>query len=603
MVAKESKPFLVTTACEEFWDTTKELVFLGPWCLRFSRRSFWEKLGENTIKSPWHNPSSVSAASVRMFELYEYFLPRLVGALNSMHGTHHDISYWRLIIGPWLQFYLPVVYDRYTSLKKAIAEYPDFTTTVLAQESFVTPRNTLEFAQLIKDDPYNLQIYSRIFQFMGQELPSHKHEFSSASFSPQEWHRGWKLKVKKNVRCCAVALSRFFSEGRRVILRDSYFSPGIELSLILQTFGRVWPIIGNPEDIPRNKIDSDKRSKLFGIEVVDDDFCRLISALIPFDIPACFVEDFTAIADSAVNWYPKNTTAIFSTIAWYYDEPFKQWAATSREKGALLLGMQHGGNYGSLKHHPCEDHEIGITDRYYTWGWSKQAQNGKVIPFYSTKFSGRKRIGATQEKNIILYATTSMPRYLSQFPFHPDQFVEYLGWQVRFVENLSYALRSEVRIRLHREDMGWDMRERWQKNFPDVTIEGWDIPFMERLKKSRLYVCDHLSTTFLEALAADVPTILFWSSDHNELRREAIHLYDQLREAGILYDTPELAAKAVTEAYQNVENWWNNQKRMAACSNFCDYYARTSPAIGGLWATEFGDIMRRSATLLKMVTY
>jgi len=77
------------------------------------------------------------------------------------------------------------------------------------------------------------------------------------------------------------------------------------------------------------------------------------------------------------------------------------------------------------------------------------------------------------------------------------------------------------------------------------------------LENCRLYVCDHLSTTFAEALAANKPTVLFCNPETNRLRLDAQPYFDLLRNSGILFDTPETAASAVAAVYGDVEAWWN----------------------------------------------
>ena len=52
--------------------------------------------------------------------------------------------------------------------------------------------------------------------------------------------------------------------------------------------------------------------------------------------------------------------------------------------------------------------------------------------------------------------------------------------------------------------------------------------FFKSLSEKKLYVCDHFSTTYAEALAANVPTILFWNPEFNELRPETRLYFDLL---------------------------------------------------------------------------
>lgn len=105
----------------------------------------------------------------------------------------------------------------------------------------------------------------------------------------------------------------------------------------------------------------------------------------------------------------------------------------------------------------------------------------------------------------------------------------------------------------------------------------------------RLFVADHLSTIYLEALAVGKPCILFVDPkiNTNRFNSGAQDYFDGLRAVGILHDTPESAAHAVGQIYGDVESWWNEPSRQAALERFRQHFARTSYYALDLWAAEF----------------
>jgi putative transferase (TIGR04331 family) len=143
-----------------------------------------------------------------------------------------------------------------------------------------------------------------------------------------------------------------------------------------------------------------------------------------------------------------------------------------------------------------------------------------------------------------------------------------------------------TRFRPHRETYEWGILERMKDCAPNIRIDSWDVPFQESLDNCRLYVCDHLSTTFIEALAANKPTVLYWSPEANRLRPEAQPYFELLKEAGVLFDTPEAAASAVATVYDDVATWWNEPQRQVAIRKFCERFARTSPDAITIWSNE-----------------
>ena len=584
----KGKVFLATTALEEFWDTTKPIVFLGEWCFLYGRRSFWEPLNGRLLQSPFDSSEAGRAAYHYVNGIYEQILPLLGDVLNTIHGTHHGQRYWRIVLGPWLLFYLPVCYDRYSHLKRALREYPDCTTTCLSENSFVVPSDTLDFYYLTYEDSFNLQIYTKILAAIGKTFPCKGAQIARSPAYGKPIGNSWRRRVPVHLaKICAVVGAKAFQS---IFLRASLFPKYLELQLLARTAGKVFPIWGQLPKSALLEVDRDIRKNLQDIRIGDGEFEQCLAAMLFLDMPKCFIEGYKSVGSEAEKQYPRKSRAIFSANSWYFDETFKQWAAASAEQGVLLIGTTHGGNYGGIAIMPSENHETAIVDRYYSWGWERTDCAAEVIPFPATKLVGRKKIGASNLKRGILWVITELPRYLIQFPTLQNHSTEYTLWQPRFAKTLLRKITRAVRLRPHR-DGDQEMVQRITECIPGLTIETWDVPFQESLANCRLYVCDHLSTTFAEALAANKPTILFWNPQANELRPEAQPYYDLLRKSGILFDTPESAGVAVNQIYDDVETWWNDSERQDAIEKFCDRFARNSPDAIELWVAEFKRIV------------
>lgn len=582
--------FLATTALEEFWDTSKPIIFIGDWCLLYERRSYWGGLNGILLSSPYDNANAVEDAFFYINRIYEKILPFLGESLNSIHCQSHGSRYWRILIGPWLHMYLSVIYDRFVHVKHALVEYPNLSTVGLAENSFKVPVDTMDFTCYLSEDSYNLQLYTKIIRALGMSIPNRVANVPRNKLYEKFVGDSWKRRAISSAVKALAKVGAAFS--KTTFLRFSYFTKKIELQLIFRNFGLILPSWDQMNQSPQFTIDSEKRNLLRSIEIGEGEFEQCVSAMLFEDIPQCFVEGFYAIKEVAHEKYPRKIKAIFSANGWYNDEVFKQWSAQCAEEGSLLLGTQHGGNYGALKNMPSENHETAIVDRYYSWGWERTNCNAKVIPMPATKLVGNKEIGADNSKKGILWVATNAPRYLIQLPFLPWYFQEYLAWQVRFANAMPIQLMAEVRFRSHYENYAWGTIERIKDCVPDIKIESWDISFRASLKNCRLYVCDHLSTTFAEALASNKPTIIFCNPETNILRLEAQPYFDLLRDAGILFDTPEEAAFMVAEVYSDIESWWNTSERQNTIRTFCEKFVRTSSNGVTVWGKELSRVFK-----------
>lgn len=594
ILPQSEEVFLATTALEEFWDTTKPMVFLGEWCCLYARRTYWKQIDSKLLSSPYNQTDAIEDSYCRINQLYERVLPLLGSALNSIHGQNHDSRYWRILIGPWLQSYLLVVYDRYVHIKHALDLYPQCTTIGLSENSFVVPADTLDYSCNLLEDTYNLQLFTRILKALGRDFPCKETEVARNPLYAKLLGDSWKRKVLGSVMGVYAKVSAKLFKS--VLLRNSYFPKTVEFELLGRNLGRL--LLGWSKLVPCPRFDNDieRRSKLRIIDIGTNEFERCVSEMLYLDMPQCYIEGYDAVGKVARKNYPNRTNAVFSANAWYYDEHFKLWAAQSAEDGAMLLGIQHGGIYGALGVMPSEDHETSIVDCYYTWGWNRAACRAKVIPIPASKLMGKEIIGADNGKAGVLWVATSVPRYADIFQlFYPQYFSEYLVWQKQFAKALPQDILSVIRFRPHYQSYSWGIVERLLEFIPNIRIESWEVDFQSSLNDCRLYVCDHLSTTFTEALASNKPTILFWNPAINKLRPEAQPHFDLLKKVGILFETPEAAASAVASVYKDVETWWNAPERQMAVLGYCDKFARKSPNAMSIWSDEFKKATLRTS--------
>ncbi|WP_224963356.1 LIC12162 family transferase [Geomonas subterranea] len=592
--------FLATTAQEAFWDTDKRIIFLGEWCRLFSRKEYWQSLDATVAPSPYQALAAVEHYYACASEICEELLAALTGGLNEIHGTSHSLRFWRIVIGPWLFYYVHTNLDRFVRIKDVFAQHPDLTSIVLSEQSFVVPRDTMEAVDLCKTDLYNLQLYSRVFTFLGKKFPvvevletqPNQKSASKEKLTPRLFFlKAANFAVKK---ACAI-----IQDKPGILYKSSYFAPDVELRLFLRTRGKFRPVGRKPFRGATGPVENILRERIAASLPAGDDFRALLQVTIPLDLPRCFVEGFDELKAEA-RQYPRKPTAIFTSNAHFYDEAFKVWAGSSVEQGSLLLVAQHGGNYGVAKCLKPQEHEVAICDRYYSWGWQDSGSHADVVtPFPAAKLAGRERIGADNGKRGILLASTASFRYLVQFPHLPEYFEDYLAWQQLFCATLDDNCRANLSVRLLAEDLGWGLKERWKAFSSEIRIEeeGTSSNFYDSLKACRLFVADHISTTYMEALSSDKPTVMFYNQQNYRVKREAQHHFDLLKQVGILHDTPEQAAQTVNEVYGDVETWWNDAERQRARQEFCNVYGRTSQDSISSWNREFISIFYDAAGL------
>lgn len=585
-MSKHKKIFLVTTPIEDFWDFSRPMIFLGEWCYSFNRRHFLRSLNIQQLDSPYHKKYNSEDTYKYINNLYEEYLDLLYPQLNVIHKLTLNKRGWRILIGPWLFMYISSLYDRYIHIDYAIKNLSQFSTIGMSEESFIVPSDTLDFNNLILNDHYNLQIFTRLL------------EFFNVSFDIRI-----PLEIKKNKRnflrykhffakCLNILFSQFHN---KILLHSANFSKLNLLKLFFNNFNLIslhMPIYRylNESYMKKDKLKAPDNRIFLNKKIISKKtkslFDLFLLQTISFDIPKCFIEEFN---NSNMNAFCK-ANFIFSANGWYFDEHLKKSCAVSIEKGLTLLGTQHGGNYGIQKNLFSEEHELAIVDYYYSWGWIKKKSQSKIIPMPSTKFTGRKKLNANNSHKDILFGCASSPRYLYQYPNLPIDHKEYLNWQIRFYKAINSSLRSKILFRPHTEDYGWSFIDRLKSEINEVRISSNKMSFFDSLSMARIYVCDHISTTYIEALSANKPTILFYNPSSFKIRPESIKYFNLLEKVGILHKNPENASKTIDFIYDDIETWWNDKSRQKAIEIFCQRFAFSSLNDYKSWENELHRI-------------
>jgi len=589
--------FLATTALEEFWDFEHPLLFLGEWCCRYDRRTIWQPLQSTMIPNPWVKAQQRKDFYYYIKKMYEEVLLSISDAMNRMHNVDKGVTYWRIVMGPWLYWYITALYDRYVRLSYVIGQYSDVTTLGLAQASFVSPRDTLDSLQMLNDDPYNLQICTELLHSMGMDFPTR--EVTNIGRPDSAERTGLK---KNDVRAVLGKMGRhiFRKMGKwgahyhPILIRNIFFTGFQEIELMLRTGCKVWSIGGELDDPPVLPMDHQMRSHLRLPICRNDEFSCHLNKLLSEAVPQSFVERYGVLREKADNEFPSTPRIIFSSSRWYHDELFKVWAAECQEKKTKLVGLQHGGVYGSGIYLSDEDHELRILDRFYSWGWTRKNQKN-IHPCSPPHLFRKRRHRNNEVVKDILLVTTTQYRYFNALNSLMGSMREYLLWQQRFMKSLSSEIQKKVTVRLHRQDFGWCFRQRLEDKYSDIEYESWETPFGQKLNHYRLFVFDHNSTTFLEALSANRPTVLFWNPKTTEFHTDAVEYYDALRSVGVLQDTPESAASKVTEVYDWVEEWWKEPTIQIVREKFCHRFARTSSNFMSEWVHEMKELANETA--------
>ena len=331
----------------------------------------------------------------------------------------------------------------------------------------------------------------------------------------------------------------------------------------------------------------------FKLSGEDSLFETIFRDILPHQIPTVYLEGYHDMNRKAMASFPRAPRAIYTTSACWGNDGFNFWTATQTEHGAKLVASQHGGCYGSVAWSTTEAHETRVCDRYLSWGWEKAGQPN-IVPFPSGQLAGLKPKISSDPKGGILWLGVSIPRYTCQLVSVPmgRQLLDYFKEQERFALAVLPEVHKLLTRRPFPEDYDWGEELRWADMDPDLKICRGEKTMYQQLNESRLCVGTYHSTTDLESLARNYPTITYFNPGLNEIRESAQPYFDDLRRVGIYHETPESAAAKVNEVYRDPLLWWNSADVQDVRKKFCHRFARTSPNWVQEWKEEFQKIIK-----------
>lgn len=593
----ESKQrYLVTTADERTWKFDRPVLFLGEWCRLYSRRHVWRGLDQVVLPHRWSDQQQLRADYSYLKALYERLIAALAARLNEIHGLEKPPRYWRILVGPWLIYFVQIVFDRWTSISSALAGHALSGTTLIddSDESMV-PRDMGHFCELFQRDDWNHHIYKAILEHLGCFSDSDLSVVTGGSQSPGNVQADQTpTGVRQRLFDGYTIVAGYLGRSTDAFVAGTYLPLPAELKL--QACMGQMPSIWRP--VPWEGSPVDLRGRVWAsVDEGTNAFEHFLVSLLPRQIPTAFLEGFHSLLDrvQAQSW-PKAPKLMFSSNALWGDPVTTAYVAEHATRGAPLVYGQHGGVYGVAAFSTVEDHEIAVADRYLTWGWDDVART-KVLPSGMVKMPVQRR-GPSNPRSDLLLVTLEEPRY--PYALSSETMVMFEGYIENcfsFADALPHHARGQLVVRLSGRDQGWNQAERWRDTNPEIRLDLGGVKITTALERTRLAVYTYNSTGFLEAFAANVPAVLFWDPRVSTLRESAVPYYDVLKRAGILHETPESAARHIGAIWHDVDAWWSSVPVREALSIFRARYCHLPPDYLARLAGILREVSAPSASL------
>lgn len=512
--------------------------------------------------------------ALRTMHFAEEQLAEWTERLNAQHGTSYSEAFWRVVVTPWLLELAQRIWRSFVTLEAVIAEHGERPMRVEiwtrpVQWEFSTIKQFFDHQLL--DDSFNWWVDSLVLKAIA---PAH-----------------WTL-TETTAPPVRKAVKPSFQPSpnlKRRIIRWVKYRLGFSDVLGAGAWGLLIAALVN-FGRPRSPA-MGLKPVLQPAEPLPEIFRRVFEAVAPQVMPRAYGADFPEFCRIAQRIpYRPGRLRIGTIDAW--NEQEKVISAHAAEAGEVLVQIQHGGGYGMHRgrRRTC------ITEYAYgpfiTWGWTRHCDySGRFVPLPSPKLSRlADRYGANgghgaNDGTAILIGERIRWREcrLVQQP-SASGWKQYLDDVVELLQALPEPIGGKVRIRPYREilDCDTDLAEYIKSRYrPFPRVDGPLDPALQRCKLAIMTP----GTTLHFTMAANIPTLMFWTEGQFPMSPEARPFMDAFRDCGVYCATAEEAAAQLTRVWDDVDGWWLSDPVQRARKAWVDHYARTDRAWFRQWVT------------------
>jgi putative transferase (TIGR04331 family) len=172
-------------------DTKSNVYLLGTWCIK---NNLFENIKSYKIfPYHWSDKDKFIKDYAYLDQIYEKKLLECANILNRIHKTNKDLRYWRIVIGPWLRFFIDSLFDRYECVRLSHEEDRSSFFTIFSYKCN-PPKDFEEFYEELVSDYWNEVIFSECVKHQG--LP---HTISKNLLVPEKVFSKEKISLKSVV--------------------------------------------------------------------------------------------------------------------------------------------------------------------------------------------------------------------------------------------------------------------------------------------------------------------------------------------------------------------------------------------------------------------
>ncbi|MDA7704710.1 LIC12162 family protein [Candidatus Pelagibacter sp.] len=506
---------------------------------------------------------------------YLKYLNIIGSRLNNLHCTNYSNIFWKRVFSLDLLRFISGMHQFYIYASKNF-DLKKHTCSILSEKSYKIVDDFYEQRELLNSSCFGqeqlLSLYLKCFY--PNTFPEFEWENNNSKINSNI-----KLNIKKyfNIKNYTKTkiVKKFYQYSDNIKYSDSKASVGIMGSFFDKLYfqvlkekssGKIKNILIPNLSYEKN-VDFEMRTQLSQITPDMDDFDKFFFFSLKFLIPKYLVENFTGSIKNIKQHLEKFKNLKFLiSEAWMGSSSINLFRSFAYEK----QGVQTFHNEHNCIFHPYVGNLVNIkaqlVDKYLTFGWDNEdpkfVKLASLFPF--TKEIKKKKFDILYISNPARYRRTF---YSSSYGHSGDGAIKQLKFVSTFFKKLSPELLKKISYREYPKDysyqsLSYDKELILKDDLKDIkklsSYRFQGETCKDQMASSSIVIIDFLSTSYLESLKMNIPTICFLDSESMFLSNKYSNFFKDLLEAKIIHLTPMSASEHLKKIHSNPLQWWNS---------------------------------------------
>jgi hypothetical protein len=537
----------------------KSNIYLGYWALKDSEILSYKN--KNVIDFIWNNKNLFLRDSIIIKRIVLKLYHKLYISLNKTHNTKYSKKFWKILIFPWIYYYVSALYFRWQCIIKIKKKNNIF---IFVKNLKFEKYNYENNIDILIDDNWNQKIFQEIVLYQKK------------NYTFQKVSQNYKNKEKKNILILLFSLIpnsliaqidyliSLLKKREVLFIHTSYtFKTSILFFLKKTYFNHFHKFFFTK--INTLLIQSGK-SQINLISKFNFVFKKIYQPKIQFekfllqriieDIPNSLLEDFNNYLNRFIKL--RDAKKIITSYSLFEQSSNKFYIANQVNKGSIFYLLEHGGSLASKEE--MLNLDISVVDKKITW-FKPLIKKHFQIPTHPYYYLNIKNENSIKKNKKIIVIGPGDYKYIWNCSFNlksPGLFdlIENLK---NFYNIINVDIKKNVFIKPHpafSADNSYNLNQFYKKIFNENIIK--ESSLINCIKSARIVVCTYPETTFALSMYSCVPTVVIYNKDHYIFHNKTNKLIKKLIKNKIIFNDSKQAAKHINKIWDNPEAWYNS---------------------------------------------